>query len=191
MNEIKEFFEKAALNWHNTDDFNLVKELLSRAGVKKDSIVLDVGCGNGVITPLLYELTGVKVKAIDFSTNMIAKAMDIHPENDKYDFKCIDFYEYIAPNKYDYLVIYNAYPHFLDIKGLCIKANELLKENGRLVIAHGMGRGTLVAHHKCLNSHICRQISDPISEAKAYLDYFELEKWLDNDKCYLMVLKKR
>ncbi|MBO7085799.1 MAG: class I SAM-dependent methyltransferase [Bacilli bacterium] len=191
MNEIKEFFEKAALNWHNKDDISLIKRILKEAGIKKGDKVLDVGCGKGIITPFIYEITQVPVKAIDISENIIKGARELHPNSIGLEFECYDFYEYNDDHKYDFIIIYNAYPHFLDRNALSKKVNSLLKENGKLVIAHGMSRAALIAHHGCLSNHISRVLCAPTEEFKAYLDHFDLQKWVDNDEYYLMVLKKK
>ena len=191
MNEIKEFFEKAALNWHNKDDISLIKRILKEAGIKKGDKVLDVGCGKGIITPFIYEITQIPVKAIDISENMIKGAKQNYPSSCELEFECCDFYEYNEENKYDYLIFYNAYPHFLDRKALSDKANSLLKENGKLVIAHGMSRIALMAHHGGLSNHISRVLGAPNEEYEAYIERFELENWADNEEYYLMVLKKK
>lgn len=191
MDEIKEFFEKAAINWHNSDDLSLVRKILNETGLKKGDKVLDVGCGKGIITPLIYEMTQVVVKAIDISENMISGAKQIYPNSKSLIFECHDFYEYNDDIKYDYLIFYNAYPHFLDRFALSNKANELLSKNGKLVIAHGMSKDALFKHHAGLNSKISRVIETPIEESKAFFDHFDLEKWVDNETHYLMVLKKK
>ncbi|MBO4623804.1 MAG: class I SAM-dependent methyltransferase [Bacilli bacterium] len=191
MNEIKDFFDKAAPNWHNTDDPIIIKKILKAIQLKKGDKVLDVGCGKGIITPFIYEITDTLVKAIDISKNMIAGAKGLHPEANKYLFECADFYEYCDAQKYDFIIIYNAYPHFLDKLALKDKAFSLLKENGKLVIAHGMSRSALRKHHSGLNLHISREITSPIEESNDFLDHFELQKWVDDDTFYLMVLKKK
>ena len=191
MDEIKDFFDKAAINWHNTDDPALIKKILKEIHLKKGSKVLDVGCGKGIITPFIYEVTNFPVKAIDISENMIAGAKEQNPDGDKYLFECADFYKYNDELKYDYIIIYNAYPHFLDRFALSNKANGLLCENGKLVIAHGMSKEALFKHHTGLKSNISRVIGAPIEESRAFLDNFDLEKWVDNETYYLMVLKKK
>ena len=174
MNEVKEFFEKAALNWQNKDDISLIKELLIESGLKKGDKALDVGCGKGIITPYIYEITGVKVKAIDISENMIKGAKLLHPQNDQYAFECYDYYQFQDNNKYDFIIFYNAYPHFLDQKALSDKANSLLSENGTLVIAHGMSRSALFKHHQGLNPLVSRTLEAPNKEKDAFLEHFKL-----------------
>ena len=122
---------------------------------------------------------------------MIKGARELHPNSSGLEFECYDFYEYNDDHKYDFIIFYNAYPHFLDRSALSKKANSLLKENGKLVIAHGMSREALFKHHMGVSNHISRVLEAPNEEYEAYVERFELENWADNEEYYLMVLKKK
>lgn len=189
-NEIKDFFNQISDNWDNSkDNFTIIKELFDEIDIKDNDKVLDLGCGKGVITPLLYEKSKTKVIAIDISEKMIEGAKGKYPDDSKYEFICDDFYIHQFDHNFDLIVVYNAYPHFLDIRSFVNKCNEILNDDGKLVIMHSLSRERLTNHHQNITK-ISRNILEPLEESKPYLHNFKLDKWIDSDDRYLMVLKK-
>ena len=66
MNKIKEFFNNIADEWTNDlDDINKIESLLDELHINKGDSVLDVGCGKGIITPLLNKRSQNRVIAMD------------------------------------------------------------------------------------------------------------------------------
>ena len=51
-------------------DNNKIESLIDFVGIKVGDDVLDVGCGKGVITPILYQKSQKKVIAMDLSKNI-------------------------------------------------------------------------------------------------------------------------
>ena len=189
-NNVKDFFNSISDSWDNLeDDFNIINGLLDIVGIKEGSSVLDVACGKGVITPLLYERSKKEVIAIDISDKMIDGAIEKYKDNPNYHFICGDFLDYNFDRLFDYVVIYNAYPHFLDEKLLKEKAYEALNKNGKLVIMHSLGRKKLEEHHSNV-MNISRIIDSAPSEANKYSDCFKVIKTIDEENRYLIVLEK-
>ena len=50
--------------------------------------------------------------------------------------------------KFDCIMVYNAFPHFPYPKRLIKILAGLLKEDGRLTVAHGMSRAQIDHHHE-------------------------------------------
>ena len=186
---IKDFFNRIAPNWHNSDDVNVILELLNEAGLSNGDMVLDLGCGKGIITPYLYNITKRKIVAIDISDKMIEEAKKISIDNDKYEFIAGDFYDYKFANKFDYIICYNAYPHFLDVENFKIKAFNVLNDGGKLVIMHSLGRCQLEVHHQNIPT-LSRILLEPTKEALLYQDSFRLIKSIDLEDRYLLILEK-
>ena len=96
MNEIKEFFDRLADGW-NAAEKRSPKEIAdfieTYAGLEKGMKTLDVGCGTGIISEALFNITKVPVTAIDLSPNMIRIAKDTH-DGKNIKFLTEDFYPF-------------------------------------------------------------------------------------------------
>lgn len=188
---VKEFFDSISDSWDNAaDDFNIIDNLLEEVDIKEGMNVLDVACGKGVITPRLYDLSKKKVLAIDISPKMIEGAKKKYDKNKNYEFICGDFLKYPFKKRFDYVIIYNAYPHFLDEEKLKNKAYEVLCDKGKLVIMHSLGRKKLNEHHSSVLM-ISRLVDSADNEAMKYSDKFNVVKTIDEDDRYLIILEKK
>ena len=191
MDKVKEFFDNLAESWTNDNDFKKVNNLLDLCDIKEGYQVLDIGCGKGVITPLLQERTKVLVDAIDLSDNMINEAKKINSDKSKYNFIRGNFTEYDFDKLYDLAIIFNAYPHFLDIEKVVEKANSILKKNGKFIIMHDFKKEELNSHHKAHAMGVSRMLDEALVEANKYSKYFNIVKTIDDDRCYLIILSKK
>ena len=188
MNEIRDFFDGLAPVWDERakDDLSVVRGLLERAGIGPGDHVLDVACGTGVITGLLHDMTGEPVLGIDVSGQMIERAKDKYAGADGVAFRQGDFLAFDGGD-YDAVVIYNAFPHFMDVNALCLALSRNLKPSGKFVIVHSLGRRQLSAHHDGLGPRISRELQSPQEEAKAFSDLFQIELAEEGEDFYLLV----
>ena len=191
MNNIKAFFNDIAKYWDNAeDDISRISTLLDELNIKNGDMVLDVGCGKGIITPILHDKSQSKVLAIDISEEMIKGAIEAHKDNDQLEFICGDFLETGFNNKFDYIVIFNAYPHFMDTAKLNDAVYKALRKGGRFAIVHSIGRAELNTHHKQHAMGVSRPLEEASIEAKKFEAKFKIEKCLENANSYLIVLQK-
>ena len=191
MNKVKEFFESIADNWNNEkDDLNKIKDLFKEIEIKNKEDVLDLGCGKGIITPIIYNYTNKLVYGIDLSEKMINGAKLKNNDLNKYNYICGDYINYSFDIKFDKIIIFNAYPHFLDKEALALKAYNDLKEDGYLIIMHNLGRNELNKFHHNHADKISNGLMEPKEEEKALKKCFKLIKFIDEDNRYLMVLKR-
>lgn len=187
--KIKEFFNNISPYWHNMkDDFEIINYLLYEAKIKEGEMVLDLGCGKGIITKRLYEITKKKVIGMDISDKMIESAIINHKAEEDLEFICANFYEYDFKNKFDSIVIYNAYPHFLDVGLLDQKAYQILNKNGKLVIMHSLGRSRLNRCHEDIMD-ISRNL-DEIKKEALLFKHFKATKIIDDSDKILLLLEK-
>lgn len=190
-NKIKDFFNDIAKYWDNADDdMTKIEALIDKLNIKKGDMVLDVGCGKGIITPILQKHSQNKVFAIDLSDEMVKGAIEAHKGNPNLEFKCGDFLQEGYDGQFDYIVIFNAYPHFLDVKCLKDTVYKALKDEGHFAIVHSLSKEQLNTHHKQHAMGVSRPLEDAILEAKKFETQFSLEKCLDGKDSYLIVLKK-
>lgn len=189
MNEnIKTFFDSIAINYKH-DDSKLIDDLLSSLYLKKCEKVLDLGCGKGIITEKLVNLTKGEVIALDLSSEMIKYAKE-NIKDEKVTFINGDFYE-LDGYKFDAIICFDAFPHFLDVEGFVKKAHHLLNKDGELAIIHDISRSALNEHHKQHALKVSRKLSDPITESEAFKKYFTPIELTETDTYYKMIYIKR
>lgn len=189
--EIEEFFDELAPSWdkRNTTTNEQLESLLDLIPLKVNMNVLDVACGTGILTGLLFKRTQRKVIGIDLSKNMIDIAVEKYKDNKDVVFIKQDFLTYETSN-IDLVMIHNAYPHFLEPIKVKDEALKILNKDGYLVILHSLSRESLNMHHSNVR-HVSRMLEEPSVEAKIYLPEFELVKEEDDENHYLIVLKKK
>ena len=148
-NDIIAFFDACAPTW----DAEMIKSdaiihtILDNACVGTDHTVLDVACGTGVLFDY-YLSRGVRqVVGIDISPAMAAIAAEKYAADPRVEVLCGDAEEYPFSQRFDRIVVYNAFPHFPDPQGLIAALSRLLNEGGRLTVAHGMSREAIDACH--------------------------------------------
>lgn len=191
--DIKQFFDNLAPKW---DSLEIIKDehiidLFKQIGINKSDKILDAGCGTGRVTYLLHSFSEADVVGIDISSNMIEIAKEKY-KNDSYaNFICDDFMTCHFENKFDLIVIYNAFPHFLDVNKLSLAMEDNLNEDGKFAIVHSLGRTTLQDVHSTVNTSLTRRLNDPSAEAKAFENEFNILLAKEDDNSFLIVGQKR
>ena len=112
--DVKTYFDKMADTWD--EDILPIDEvrrcIVFLSGVKEHTRVLDVACGTGAMFVALQEKNPEHITAIDVSEKMAEIAKNKVKDNPLFDVRCGDFFE-IEDEKYDCIMIYNAYPCLL------------------------------------------------------------------------------
>ncbi len=190
--DVAAFFDARASKWDEwaDDDLIFVRSLLEKIGIKPGERVLDLGCGTGVISGLLHELNGAEVLGVDASPNMIEIAKRKYILTSAIRFVACPFSK-LEEGLFDTIVIYNAYPHFVDVEALKKKALSTLMPKGKLAIVHSIGREKLKSHHDGLKSSISRDIGSPEEEYRYFASDFEKLCSEEDEHHYLMVMAKR
>ena len=186
-NAIKDFFNKMAPHWNDSPKNEKIPEYLDMLPLKEGMKVLDLGCGTGKISELLYQKVNRKITAIDLSENMIEIAQKTN-DNSHIDFRCLDFYQFDEVG-YDFIICFDAYPHFLDVESFVEKANNLLNDGGFVAILHDLGRKSLESHHRDI-FNISRHLESPECEIKPFLKHFKEIRKEESDNHYLLLLQK-
>ena len=147
--DVIEFFDRMASNW----DADMIKSdekiglILDNAEVHEGMDVLDVACGTGVMFPYYLERKVASVTGIDISPEMANICAGKFADQKNIRVICGDVEDYDFGRKFDRIVVYNAFPHFPNPKRLIATLADLLKEGGRLTIAHGQSREVIDGHH--------------------------------------------
>lgn len=190
--DIEIFFDKLAPRW---DAMEIKKDedilpLLEEIGIKQGDKILDVGCGTGRITSLLHSFSEGSITAIDISSKMIDIAKEKYKEEEYATFIVGDFLNYSFQEKFDIIVIYNAYPHFLDKNALKEKLYENLNVGGKFAIVHSLSRHELGKVHTNLDMETTRKLSSPEEEGAFFSDLFQIVKTKEDDSSYIIIGKK-
>jgi len=110
-------------SWYNTFSKNqletgvnlrhhTIMNYLYEAGFKSNSKVLEIGCGIGTLTGLLFQnLPKGKLVAADISDESIKIAKERIPNADKIDFYVTDMKDFTYPEKFDFIVLPDVMEH--------------------------------------------------------------------------------
>ena len=191
--DVAAFFDRCAPTW----DAELIKsdtiigKILDNAEVCEGQDVLDVACGTGVMFPYYLERGVASVTGIDISTEMARIAGEKFAGEDRVTVICGDVEETVFDKKFDRIVVYNAFPHFPDPKRLIKLLASLLKEDGRLTVAHGQSREAIDNHHKGGASKVSNGLMSADSLKALFTPYFDVEVTVSNRRMYQVSGVKR
>lgn len=186
--EVIAFFDRLAPGWDadmvRSDE--IINTILDNAGVIEGKTVLDVACGTGVLIPDYRKRKVASVTGIDISPKMAELARAKFPQPEVRilcgDVETTDFGE-----KFDCIVIYNAFPHFPDPERLIKTLSGLLKPGGTLTVAHGMSREKIDAHHHGAASHVSNGLMPADDLAAIFEKYLTVITVLSDDRMYQVV----
>ena len=180
--EIISFFDKYAPFWDEGQVRNeeVIEKILNNSGIEKGVSVLDVACGTGVLFPD-YIKRGADVTAVDISPEMVkiakSKFSDIN-------IICGDVEEIDFAEKFDSVMIYNAFPHFPDPEGLIKGLAGMLREGGTLTVAHGAAREVIDQHHKGAASRVSVGLMSAEDLNEIFSRYLSVTVKISDDRMY-------
>lgn len=189
---VKEFFDKLASTWDEAMIKNdeVINIILDNALVSSGKDILDVACGTGVLIEDYLKRDVNKITAVDLSSEMIKVAKSKY-KSDKVKFICGDILDFNNNEKYDCIVVYNAFPHFIDGEALIKHLSTLLKDDGTLSIAHGMSRANINKHHEGSANAVSNELIDAEELAKIMNKYLVVKDVISNDSMYQVVGYKK
>ena len=191
--DVIEFFDRCAPSW----DADMIKndvtigKILDNAEIEAGQDILDVACGTGIMFPYYLDRGVASVTGIDISPEMAKIAEGKFASEPKVRVVCGDVEEVKFDRKFDRIVVYNAFPHFPKPKRLIKILAGLLKEGGRLTIAHGMSREAIDGHHKGSASKVSNGLMTADSLKKIFDAHFEVEIVISNSRMYQVSGVKR
>ena len=191
--EIIAFFDRCAPTW----DAEMIKSdvkigrILDNAEVGPDMDVLDVACGTGVLFDYYLQRGVASVTGIDISPEMARIASEKYAGEPKIQVICGDVEENAFDRKFDRIVVYNAFPHFPYPKRLIKILANLLKDDGRLTVAHGMSREAIDNHHSGSASKVSNGLMAAESLKRIFDAHFDVEVVISNRHMYQVSGVKR
>ena len=191
--DVIEFFDRCAPTW----DAGMIKNesvigaILDNAEVIGGLDILDVACGTGVMIPYYLQRGAASVTGIDISPEMAKIAEEKFREEPRVTILCGDVEDTAFGRKFDRVVVYNAFPHFPKPKRLIKILSGLLKENGRLTIAHGQSREAIDGHHSGAASKVSNGLMAADSLKRIFDAHFDVEVVISNAHMYQVSGVKR
>ena len=184
--DVIEFFDRCAPSW----DAEMIKsdaiigKILDNAEVGAGMDILDVACGTGVMFPYYLERGAASVTGIDISPEMAKIAAGKFADESRVQVICGDVEEVEFDRKFDRIVVYNAFPHFPNPQRLIKTLASLLKDGGRLTVAHGASRAAIDNHHSGAASKVSNGLMAAESLMGLFEPYFEVEVMISNSRMY-------
>lgn len=146
-----DFFNRHAALWDRISPpptAQRLRQIIALTG--SVSSVLDVGCGTGVLTPLLLERIGDKGRlyALDPAEEMLKVLTSRY--SDPRIATCCDTLEDcdLPENHLDAIICFSSFPHLSDKPKAMRNAQRMLKPGGAFVIAHVSSRDEINAFHR-------------------------------------------
>ncbi len=153
----REYFDRLAPEWDGLLEEKTLarlREIVSGLGIEPGARVLDVGCGTGVLFPMLLERVGGEgwVVALDISGEMLrrARAKGYPVEYVQGDAHSLP----IRGGVFDWVICNAVFPHFPDKLCALQEIRRVLKDGGRLVICHTDSRQAINEFHRSVGGVI-------------------------------------
>lgn len=186
--KIIDFFNKASATWDSIafDNTEKINKILDYSDFYGNPTVLDIACGTGVLTHFLLERGASHITGIDISPEMIRLAKAKFMQYNNVEFINISAEDICFNQRFDRIIIFDAFPHFCNRQKVIEVMAEHLEADGRLTIAHSMGRAQLDELHK----KTAGQVSDKMVSAKELAEllspHFCVDTSVDDEDIFIV-----
>ncbi|WP_045168486.1 class I SAM-dependent methyltransferase [Caldicellulosiruptor morganii] len=194
--DVKEYFDMLAekwdeIVWHAPEKLN---KIIEKIQLKIGDKVLDVGCGTGVLVEYILKSVGQQGSylGVDISEKMIEKAKEKYKGIENVDFVCSDATELFFREHFDAIICYSVFPHIQDKEMAVKKFSQMLKEGGRLAIAHSESRDKINSLHKNLPEPVKSHFLPPMSKIINMCQNAKLKIVcsIDSSEMFLLIARK-
>jgi ubiquinone/menaquinone biosynthesis C-methylase UbiE len=156
-------------------------------GLAPGQDLLEIGCGTGLISGWLAgRVHPGRLVAADFSAAMLDQARQ---RGHAADYRQLDICaEGPAPEQFDGVLCFNAFPHFRDQPAALRQIRRLLQPGGALTILHLAGSAQINAFHASLREPVCHDLL-PAGEAWPVLLHqagLKLARLTDREDLFLL-----
>ena len=129
--------EKVWVNskWQSQKNIKIAEPLFDQVNIDNVQRVLEVGCGNGVLSSYLAEKHGWNVTGIDIDPDQIKIAKKIHKENDSLKFVEADATELpYENNEFDLTLSFDVLHHIPNWDMAIKEINRVLRPEGLYIM---------------------------------------------------------
>jgi ubiquinone/menaquinone biosynthesis C-methylase UbiE len=201
MTELKQtqrFFDDRAEIWDSHDYMEKEERLLEifRNYISEPGYpLLDIGCGTGVLVPVLESILpkGSPIIEMDISRAMLAKAKSKYSLKNNISFTHAN--AHILPftdNSIATVICFAVFPHLYDQKQAIKEFYRILAKDGSLVILHLMGHKELNAMHSEAGHAVCRHALAPADTVARQISEqnFTITTCEEDENLYLIEAEK-
>ena len=186
--DVVAFFDLLAPTWDAdmVRDEAVITRILDLADVAPGVAVLDVACGTGVLIGDYLRRGVASVTAVDISSEMVKIARSKFAGDERVRVLCADAQTLDLVERFDCILIYNAFPHFSEPEKLLRNLSRLLLPGGRLTVAHGMSRERINAHHRGGASRVSRGLLPAEDLAALLTPFLTVDQVISDESMYLV-----
>ena len=183
--DVIDFFDGLAQAWDDEQVRNedVIKTILEKGGIKKGTDVLDVACGTGVLFTDYMNLGVASVTGIDISSEMVKISRQKFPQT---EIICGDAEDYSFQKQFDAVMIYNAFPHFVNPEKLFLNLSKALRDSGRLTVAHGMSEKELEKCHSSRAVNVSNPLPDKEKLSEMMSVFFKVDTMISDEEMYIV-----
>lgn len=183
--DIVSFFDNIAPLWDAQQDHNeqVTEAILDKGGISEGVHVLDVACGTRVLFADYQKRKVASVTGVDISPEMVKIAKSKFSD---YEIICADAETVTFDKQFDIVMIYNAFPHFVNPHKLIGNLAKVVKHGGRLTIAHGMSKEELDKFHMKNAGKISNLLPEKEETAAILSHFFDVDVMISDDRMYII-----
>jgi demethylmenaquinone methyltransferase/2-methoxy-6-polyprenyl-1,4-benzoquinol methylase len=189
--QMKNFFDELAKTWDSRQkEISPRDELIKSLPIDNNDLVLDLACGTGIVSNLIYQKTNRQVIGLDISSEMISRAKAKYSE-DIAKYFVGDFYDFKYEESFNAIVVFDAFPHFTDKNKFIASCRNNLKDKGYLCILHDLGREELAHHHAGRVMQYSLDLLSPLEEYEYFKEEYDLIASYEDETRYLLIMRKK
>ena len=158
--------------------------------------VLDVGCGTGVLIPVLLKILPghSRIIELDIAGGMLRQARGKNKNNNRISHINADIHFLpLADCSVVTAICFESLPHFRDLPAALQELHRVLQSGGKLIILHLISHEKLNELHRQTGGAICRDYLPSLADLAGRLTdlRFRLVQAIEREDLYLVAAEKR
>ncbi len=164
-----------------------LKTTVKASGLRSGESVLDVGTGTGILITFILKYGPAEIHACDLSENMLQRVKEKFPRVivHRYDIRDLP----LPDDSLDVVFINACFSNIMDKPKSLDNIYRLLRQHGRLVISHPLGRSFIVELMKHTPFHLEALPDEQAARGLLERHGFEVIRFRDEPAFYLVVAK--